>query len=859
MQVTQQASHLTHAVINAGEQISFGVSDDPMFFHMMYSSLYGNPMRAAFREPLCNAWDANIDNGKENVPLEITLTESSVTIKDSGKGIPHDKIADIYLTLGRSTKVNDSGQTGGFGLGCKAPFAYADHFEVRSSCNGVCTIYRLIKVCPTKGGRPSATVIASFPTTETGLQVTIPFTIHGHDESGKPISRDYPKIKTLLMEAISQGGILATVNGVPVPLLPLDRKPGSWAISSSFHLSGHTNHQIFVRYGSVVYPVEDMEGMEGHYEIRRILRDSFYHNNQEIVFQAPPDSIVIPPSREAISAHPKTAETMNALFKDFLDAVRQASMVVPKKSFQQVLNTLETMKTKEFYDALHKDLKNFMPNNNLMADHNRVRDDVVLLDAEELMGVAIYQKSHPFQHFDKKYLTQRLRLKVLERSGMLSHHMATKLTHRKIMRRSYWDDRHEWIMQFILKPLLKRIVRAGLNPNHLYVFNEYANRACDSLTPYTSYNGSNFEDLVAMARKNLVICYAKGEVWDMRYGATFSALTKANGGRNGVLVYLCPKSNGSSARAREVFGKFRDWNIHDLTEKKDEQNAVMRQSRSLAAKAKRMKVAELKAAGLPPEEPESKVEKLPGFPSLRNGNEEWYFNFRAIKASGGHRVEAPRFWLDKPEFLPRIQAVCLPGCNKHQTIALLQRFLNDGMLIQNRAQQKYVDKHQLPEFKEYLIAYLERHLGACKQKGLVNGQLLTNVHRAVRPNDDSGCLLEQKTRLFRLVMGDSWLRNKFGLKAYRVSQRVESDLILLDTLTDTTYLEPEERERMVALRHKIATPIVKDEAKALFVLVSSIPQLRYVDIEELEEHLESSDINVRMAARHFIMNVLNKK
>ena len=67
MQVTHSADFLTHAVINAGEQLGFGVSDDPMFFQMLYSSLYSNPIRAAIREPLCNAWDANIDNGMGKV------------------------------------------------------------------------------------------------------------------------------------------------------------------------------------------------------------------------------------------------------------------------------------------------------------------------------------------------------------------------------------------------------------------------------------------------------------------------------------------------------------------------------------------------------------------------------------------------------------------------------------------------------------------------------------------------------------------------------------------------------------------------------------------------------------------------
>lgn len=858
MQVTQQASHLTHAVINAGEQISFGVSDDPMFFHMMYSSLYGNPMRAAFREPLCNAWDANIDNGKEDVPLEITLTESSVTIKDSGKGIPHDKIGEIYLTLGKSTKVNDSGQTGGFGLGCKAPFAYADHFEVRSSFNGMCTIYRLIKVCPTKGGRPSATVVASFPTKETGLTVTIPFQIHGHDESGNPISRDYPKIKRLIMEAISQGGILANVNEIAVPLLPLDRKPGSWAISDSFGLSQGTSNRVFVRYGSVVYPVETMEGLENYGNVRNILRNSFYSGSMEIVFQAPPDSIVIPPSREAISAHPKTAETLTKLFSDFVEKFEESQKRIPGQAFREVLLKLKNLNSGEFWHIVRSDLRTYMPHNNLMDGSQHLKRDTVLLDTDEIAGVALYQKSSPFSRYDHDSLTDRLRLKVLYRMGYLSKHMLGLLCHKEAQGSNYWHSRRNWGIKYIIKPLVKRMMRAGLNPKNLCVFNGNANRSSDAVVAWENSPVESYEGLIAMARKQLVIAYSKGEVWDLRYGTKHQKLAQSNGGRMGILVYLCPKSNGSSARARDVFAKFTDWDVTDLTVEKDEENAEMRRKRSAAAKAKREKAAALQAAGLPPEEPEAKVEKQIGFPNLRNGMDGSYFNFRCIKASGHYRVEKPRFWVDRPNTPSRQQAAFLHNCTRSETVALLAPFLSEGILIQNQTQQKYVDKHQLPEFKEYLMQYLERNLRNCKQYGLQEGLKVFNISRAVRPNDE-GLLISYKTRIVQLIIRDSWLRAKFGIKRRETSYPVDRDVQLLKTLLQSNYLGEEDKERMQALATKITTPIVSDEAKALFCLVSSNPRVRYLNTEHLEECISSKDKNTRMAARKFIMNTLNNK
>ena len=80
----------------------------------------------------------------------------------------------IYGVYGASTKKQDATVTGGFGLGCKAPFAYSEHFEVTSWHKGTKTIYNLSRSSAEVNGKPGIFPIASFPTTESGLQVRIP-------------------------------------------------------------------------------------------------------------------------------------------------------------------------------------------------------------------------------------------------------------------------------------------------------------------------------------------------------------------------------------------------------------------------------------------------------------------------------------------------------------------------------------------------------------------------------------------------------------------------------------------------------------------------------------------------------------
>lgn len=88
------------------------VSTDEMF-SVLSESFYSEPEQAVIRELLCNAWDSHIVSGITDTPVDVTLTDTDLIIKDFGAGIPHDQIMDIYFTFGTSTKREDDRQTGG--------------------------------------------------------------------------------------------------------------------------------------------------------------------------------------------------------------------------------------------------------------------------------------------------------------------------------------------------------------------------------------------------------------------------------------------------------------------------------------------------------------------------------------------------------------------------------------------------------------------------------------------------------------------------------------------------------------------------------------------------------------------------
>lgn len=124
---------------------SFSLSQDEFLFDLLRKKIYGNPFKAAIKEVASNARDANIEAGNHDKPIQISITSITspsgslsliIKIKDFGLGISPDRM-DIFTVYGESTKRNDSSQVGGFGLGCKSPFAVCDSFSINTVNDGI--------------------------------------------------------------------------------------------------------------------------------------------------------------------------------------------------------------------------------------------------------------------------------------------------------------------------------------------------------------------------------------------------------------------------------------------------------------------------------------------------------------------------------------------------------------------------------------------------------------------------------------------------------------------------------------------------------------------------------------------------
>lgn len=120
---------------------NYGATDLGFMFEILRSKLYSDPIKAIAREISCNARDAHREAKIPKTPIEIdlpsTLSSNHIRIRDFGPGISPDRMSNVFLKYGASTKRDSNQQTGGFGLGAKTPFAYTDTFSITTCVDRV--------------------------------------------------------------------------------------------------------------------------------------------------------------------------------------------------------------------------------------------------------------------------------------------------------------------------------------------------------------------------------------------------------------------------------------------------------------------------------------------------------------------------------------------------------------------------------------------------------------------------------------------------------------------------------------------------------------------------------------------------
>ena len=128
---------------------TFGIKSHNLshIISIVRDQIYSDKILAVIREYSCNAYDANVMNGKSNVPIVVTLPSKlnpEFKVRDFGGGLSEQEIEDIFISYGESTKRDNNAAIGCLGIGSKSGFAYGDNFIVTSYNNGMKTVYDCI-------------------------------------------------------------------------------------------------------------------------------------------------------------------------------------------------------------------------------------------------------------------------------------------------------------------------------------------------------------------------------------------------------------------------------------------------------------------------------------------------------------------------------------------------------------------------------------------------------------------------------------------------------------------------------------------------------------------------------------------
>ena len=152
-----------------GDDDTFGMVFNAKMAKILSDGLYSDKIKAIVRELSCNAVDSHVAAGKPGDPIEVhlpTVFEPFFHVKDFGTGLDHGEVMTVYTRYGASTKTTSDDFIGQLGLGSKAPFSYADAFDVTARKDGVERHYSMYK---NEKGMPCVALLGTNTPTDRAL------------------------------------------------------------------------------------------------------------------------------------------------------------------------------------------------------------------------------------------------------------------------------------------------------------------------------------------------------------------------------------------------------------------------------------------------------------------------------------------------------------------------------------------------------------------------------------------------------------------------------------------------------------------------------------------------------------------
>jgi len=264
--------------------------------NIVENDIYSDKILAVIREYSCNAYDANVEAGKRDVPIVVSLPSrlnSEFKVRDNGNGLTEQEIHEVYTSYGESTKENSDDYIGQLGIGSKSGFAYGDNFVVTSWKNGTKTVYNAVKGSDVR----EMVKLYSEPSTEpSGIEVSIPVKT-GDEAAFKSKSINFFKYWQTPPRIVGVSEQETKNNDVVI----IDG--GDWKVLGAEH-SWTNNKKAIAIMGNISYPIQWNLVTETLHKNNRL--DSRTNSivrfitNNSVVIRFKIGEIQMAPSREAL-------------------------------------------------------------------------------------------------------------------------------------------------------------------------------------------------------------------------------------------------------------------------------------------------------------------------------------------------------------------------------------------------------------------------------------------------------------------------------------------------------------------------------------------------------------------------------
>lgn len=672
MEVTHREDKVTHAVITAHRAMGVQLSNDASFLHTLTATLYSDQKGAVVREILCNAWDAHKAAERTHIPVAVTLTRDSMTFKDSGLGIPPGmQMLEIYGTYGASTKRNDGKQTGGFGLGSKAPWAYSDQFTVISCHKGTKTIYNMSKSSAEVDGKPSIIPITSMPTEEEGVTVIVPIK-----------SNDYSTFTALIEKFAMYGDMNATLNGTKLRTLPFNSVQETYVVSNKVSGIGFSD-RILVRYGDVLYPLGSKHELfsDVYNTALQILQK--LGNDWRLILLAEPNTISVTPSRESLSMQTHTATTVKRLLENFIYKLAKSpeAKAMTNKILLEGLKKVNTVKKIPGLLALNKKVPGVENIDQIVLDQKIIHDPEVL--TKVLLSRA-YPPEGNFRQLDLETRLGYLIEQGIGNPGLIKTFM--KLWGES--KQPYVDidsQIQEWFQRRIVGQVRRKIIKSTtMKESRLFVVGHCPRHTLnDIVTSATQARTLPLEDYIPYLRNIVVLSYTKNDAFDRLLEqkeviAKYGVLAK-------FVLYTVPRGTKAVNEARTLFKSLNAVFV-DLTKDID------------------IKIERIKRDPTTPKP----AKKQPGLPLLSEAFSHVSFpklNMSRLLEKTVKRTTTPEFYLHRPirEIKEDTRNLTSYGWMRAIGQELVFLFGSKGVLATTYPQVVKLDKQGIPHLETYLI------------------------------------------------------------------------------------------------------------------------------------------------------------